>query len=84
MYRIKFYYHNEGFAEDALTMIVGTTFTSLERANKVFDQLKAEFGRKMTGGDIEQEVPGIGWVLLDDVESVLICARRRESECGSD
>lgn len=32
----------------------------------------------VTGGDIEQHVPGIGWVIAEDVESAVICARRNE------
>jgi hypothetical protein len=33
-----------------------------------------------TGGGIEQLVPGIGWVLDDDVETAVICSRRNESD----
>lgn len=37
-----------------------------------------------TGGDIEQNVPGIGWVVVDEVETVQILARRQEPKDDAD
>lgn len=34
----------------------------------------------ITGGGIEQHVPGIGWVLADDVETATICRNRQLSD----
>lgn len=49
-----------------------------ETASELLDLLLAKPG--FNGGDIEQEVPGIGWVVADEdhIESMMILARRRE------
>lgn len=44
---------------------------------RLFDELATRLGN---GGGVEQHVPGIGWVLADDVESVQIVARMRASD----
>ncbi len=53
---------------------------TIEQANEMFDRMKAILGDKMTGGDLEQEVPGIGWVVADEVETAIICRNRQLSD----
>lgn len=79
MFRVKFYFKVSHFADDTVTMTTETRDTQAE-ADALFSQLQTAMGHSLTGGHVEQHVPGIGWVLADEVETVQILARRREEE----
>ena len=52
-------------------------FAAIKTANDVLDEM---IERGATGGDIEQEVPGIGWVIASEVESTVIIRNRYLSD----
>ncbi len=80
MFRVKFYYQIGLLADNTVTLTSETRDTHAE-ADELFDQLRATTGQ-ITGGHVEQHVPGIGWVIADEVETVQILARRREDFGG--
>ncbi len=53
----------------------GPEVETYEQADAIFTGMVEKLNN---GGGIEQHVPGIGWVLADDVETAQIIARRRE------
>lgn len=75
MFRFYCYFnkHNDATAAIALR---SERFNDRGLCQIALDDVLAAPG--MTGGGIEQHVPGIGWVLADDVETAVICNRRNE------
>lgn len=75
-------YLSTGFAEFGLglTRLTSEPTETQETADRVLAQLQTLPG--VSGGSIEQNVPGIGWVLAEEVESAVIGLRRAESEFG--
>ena len=73
-------YLSTGFAEFGLglTRLTAEPCETQETADRVLAQLQTFPG--VSGGSIEQNVPGIGWVLAEEVESAVIGARRAASE----
>lgn len=49
-------------------------------AEDLLDRLKTEMGLWLTDYQIQQEIPLVGWVVLDDVETVQICLRRNMAD----
>lgn len=77
MFRLKLYWNDIGDAENALTLTT-EAFRDQDTAHATLEQLQASWGKSLTGSATEQHVPGIGWVLADEIETVQIIARRRE------
>lgn len=61
---------------------------SIDEADQTLDAIKSglqfDISRyndvRATGGDIQQHVPGVGWVLEDEAESTAILHRQAESD----
>lgn len=65
------------FIENPETTLTTSAYSNSITANNVLDTLLKQIAGA-TGGHIEQKIPGIGWVLEDEVETAQIIARRRE------
>lgn len=74
--RVKIYWHHNGDATESVALT--SEELSKEGAETMLNRLSDILGVQMTGGHLEQHVPGVGWVHADDVESVQILARMRE------
>ena len=63
-------------------LAIRMTSEAFAAASTADEVLAGMVERGATGGDIEQEVHGIGWVLATEVESAVIIRNRHLSDCG--
>ena len=83
MYRAYCYYNPKTpNAPETAIALRSEKYDTPEKANAALESLLAITG--MTGGGIEQHVPGIGWVLADEVETTVYLHRLHQSDRETD
>lgn len=77
MWRAKCYFSLVNDPTEAVPLVSGGLSTREEADQLLCDLLVCP---QMTGGCLEREVPGVGWCLEDEVESVTYLKRLRDSD----
>ena len=77
------YFHPVGVPIEKATGFRSERVDTHEEADDLLEALLALPGKFFVGGHVEQHVPGVGWVLVDEVESTIICKRRAEADLVS-
>ena len=67
MYRAVVYYAGQRATEDGVALMSAPLETA-EAANRLLLELQELPG--VTGGLVEAKVPGVGWVLIDEAETI--------------